>query len=135
MVGRFCRVIDIFSRSAKLSIYVPKFHWGFKYYILHITGSYFSCGLVFNVQNMSIMLNLDNSVSGSLLEVPFSGLLVLEIYPISYFKRGLCPVHGFLGSFEAVLIQCLLGNGQCKSVCFKIQHLRIWVSQESLHGL
>ena len=43
---QICRVIDIFSSSAKLGIYVPKFHWGFKYYILHIAGSYFPCGLL-----------------------------------------------------------------------------------------
>ena len=91
-------MIDIFSTSAKLGFYVPKFHWRFKYYILHVAGSYFSCGLVFNMQKMSIVLNLDNSISGSPLEVPFAGLLVLEIYPISYFKRGWHPIHGLLCS-------------------------------------
>ena len=83
-------VVDIFSSSAKLGIYVPKFHWRFKYYILHIARSYFSCSLVLNMQKMSVMLNLDNSVSGSPLEIPFAGLLVLEIYSITYLKRGWC---------------------------------------------
>ena len=54
---------------------------------------------------------------------------------ISYFKRVWHPVCGLLCSFEVVLIQHLLGDGQCESVCFKIQHSRIWVSQETLHGL
>ena len=89
----------------------PKFHWRFKYYILHIARSYFSCGLVFNMQKMSVVLNLDNSVSGSPLEIPFSGLLLLEIYSVTYLKRGWCPVHGLLCSFEVILIQHLLGNG------------------------
>ena len=127
-------MVDKFSSSAKLGIYAQKFQWHLKYYILHIARSYFSCGLVFNMQKMSIMLNMDNSVSGSALEIPFSGLFVLKIYPISYFKREWCPVHGFLCSFEVVLIQHFLGHGQCESVCFKIQHSRIWVSKESLHG-
>ena len=35
------KVIDIFSTSAKLCIYVPKFYWRFKYYILHIARPYF----------------------------------------------------------------------------------------------
>ena len=33
-------MVDIFSNSAKLCIYVPKFYWGFKYYILHIARPY-----------------------------------------------------------------------------------------------
>ena len=95
-------MVDIFSNSAKLGIYVPKSHWRFNNYIIYIAGSYFSCGLVFNMQKMSIMLNLENSVSGSPLEILFARLLVLEIYPISYLKRGWCPVHGLLCSFEAI---------------------------------
>ena len=43
--------------SAKLGIYVPKFHWRFNYNILHVARSYFSCGLVFNMQKMSVVLN------------------------------------------------------------------------------
>ena len=104
-------MVDIFSSSAKLGIYVPKFHWRFKYYILHIARSYFSCGLVFNMQKMSIALNLDNSVSGSQLEIPFARLLVLEIYSITYLKRGWYHVHGLLCGFEVILIQRLLGDG------------------------
>ena len=127
MVGRFAGWLINFPG-------LPNWVWQFKYYILHIARLYFVCGLVFNMQKMSIVLNLDNSVSGSPLEIPFAGLLLLEIYPITYFKRGWCPVQGLLCSFEVILIQCFLGNGQCKSVCFKIQQSRIWVSQESLHG-
>ena len=128
-------MVNIFSSSAKLGVYVPKFYWRFKYYILHVVRSYFSCGLVFNMQKMSGTLNLDNSVSRSPLKIPFSRVLVLEIHPISSFKRGWCPVHGLLCNFEVIFIESLLGNGQCESVCFKIQHSRIWVSQEMLHGL
>ena len=110
--GRYiCRVIDIFCSSVTLGIYVPKFHWRLKYYILHIARLYFSCGLVFNMQKMSVMLNSDNSVSESSLEVPFAGLLVLETHSITNLKRGWCPVHGLLCDFKTVLIQCLLGNG------------------------
>ena len=61
------------------------------------------------------------------------GCLFLK-YTLSYFKRGWCPVQGLLCSFEAIFTQHLLGDGQGKSVCFKIQHSRIWVSQKSLHG-
>ena len=106
-----CKVVDEISSSAKLGIYVPKLHWWFKYYILHIARSHFSCGLVFDMQKVSIMLNLDNSVSGSPLEIPFTGLFVLKIYPISYFKRGWCPVQGLLYSFEVIFIEHLLGDG------------------------
>ena len=134
MVGRFTGWLIYFPALPNGVSMYQKFHWWFKYFILHIARLYFPCGLDFNMQKMSITLNLDNSVSRSPLEIPFAGLLVLEIYPISYFKRGWCPDHGLLCSFEVVLNQHLLGNGQCKSVCFKIQHSRIWVSKELLHG-
>ena len=101
-------MVDKCSDSAKLGVYVQEFHWQFKYYILYAAGSYFSCGLVFNMQKVSIMLILDNSVSRSPLEVPFARLFVLEIYPISYFKRGWYPIQSLLCSFEAVLIQHFL---------------------------
>ena len=41
-VGKICRMVDIFSSSAKLGIYIPKFYRRFKNYILHVVGSYFS---------------------------------------------------------------------------------------------
>ena len=56
------------------------------YYILHITRSYFSGSLVFDVQKMSIVLNLDNSVSMSPFEIPLAWLFVLTIYPVTYLE-------------------------------------------------
>ena len=109
-------MVDKFSSSAILGIYVPKFHWQFKYCILHIARLYFASGLVFNMQKMSIVLNFDNSVSGSPPEIRLAGLLVLEIYTITYFKRGWCPVQSLLCSFEVIFIQPLLGNDQCECV-------------------
>ena len=48
--------------------------------ILHVAGSDFSCGLVFDVQVASFALNPDDSVSCSPFEVPFSWGFVFEIY-------------------------------------------------------
>ena len=78
----------MFSSSGKLGIYVPKFHWRFKYYILQIARSSFSSGLVFNMQKMSIMLNLDNSVSGSPLEIPLLGCFFLKYTLSPILKEG-----------------------------------------------
>ena len=111
MVGKF-------SSSAKLGIYLPKFHWQFKDYIPHVARLYFSCGLVFNRQKMSVMHNLDNSVSGPLLEIPFAGLFVLKICPISYFKRGWCPSRVFcavLKQFSSNVFLEMANVSQCTS--------------------
>ena len=57
--GRYiCRVVDVSPSSAKLCIYIPEFYGWFQDDILHITGSYFSSGLVFNMQEMSVVLNI-----------------------------------------------------------------------------
>ena len=56
------------------------------------------------------------------------GCLFLKYTHISYLKRGWCPVHGLLCSFEAILIQCIfLVMANAESMCFKIQHSRIWI--------
>ena len=85
---QICRMVDIFSTSAKLCIYIPKFYRRFENYILHAAGSYFSGCLVFYVQEVSITLTSDNSVTWSPLEVPLAGLLVFEIYPVTNHKGG-----------------------------------------------
>ena len=128
-------MVDIFSSSAKLCIYIPKFYRRFENYILHIAGSYFSGCLVFYVYEVTVMLNLDNSVTWSPLEVPLARLLVFEIYPVTNLEGGWLSVHGLLSSFEAIFIQCLLCNNQGKPVSFKVDHSRVWISQNLLHGL
>ena len=103
-------MVDIFSSSVKLDVYIPKFYRRFKYDILHIAGSYFSSCMVFYVQQVSIALNSDNSVTWSPLEVPLAGLLVFKIYPVTYLEGEWLSVHGLLCGFEAVHIKCLLSN-------------------------
>ena len=51
-----------------------------------IARSDFSSGLIFYVDEMSVMLNEDNSVSRSPLEVPFARLLIFEVDTVSYLK-------------------------------------------------
>ena len=128
-------MVDILSSSAKLCIYIQKFYRRFENYVLYIAGSYISGCLVFYVQEMSIILNLDNSVTWSPLDVPLAGLLVFEIYPITNLEGGWLSVHGLLSSFEAIFIQCLLSNSQGEPVSLKVDHSRVWISQKALHRL
>ena len=83
-------MVVIFSSSAKFFIYVPKFHWRFKDYILHIARLYFAGSLVFDVQKMSVMLNHDNSVSGSPFEIPLAWLFVPKYTLSPILKDGGC---------------------------------------------
>ena len=90
---QICGVVDKFSSSAKFGVYIPEFNRWFQYYILHITGSYFSSSLVFNVKEVFVTLNLDNPISRSPFEVPFARLLFFEIYSVilSWRKVVSCP--------------------------------------------
>ena len=63
--GQISGVVDISPSSTKLSVYIPEFYWWFQDNVCNIARSYFSSGLVFNMYEMSIMLNVDNSISGS----------------------------------------------------------------------
>ena len=97
-------VVYVFSSSAKLCINIPKFYWRFKYNILHVARSYFSGSLVFNLQKMSVVLNLDNSVSRSPFEIPLAWLFVLKIDSVAYVEGWWFPVHGLLCSLEVIFI-------------------------------
>ena len=57
--------INIVSSSAKLSFNSPELYWGFQDDVCNIAESYFSCGLVLYVNEMSVLLYVDNSVSRS----------------------------------------------------------------------
>ena len=59
------RVINIVAGSAELGVNIPELDGRFHYNVCDIAGSYFSCSLVFNVDEMSIALNTDNLISGS----------------------------------------------------------------------
>ena len=102
--GKICRVVDISSSCTELSVYIPKFCGWFQYDISYIAGSYFSSGLVFNIYEMSIVLNGDNSISRSPFKVPFARLFVFEVYMISYLEGWFFLCHCLLGCFKSVLI-------------------------------
>ena len=55
--------VAVSPSSAKLSIYIPELYGWFQYDILYITGMQFSGCLVFYMQEMSVMLNAENSIS------------------------------------------------------------------------
>ena len=97
--GQICRVVNISPSSTELGVYVPEFYCWFQYNVCDIATSCFSSGLVFNMYEMSIILNADNSISGSPFQVPFARLLVFKIHSISYLE----------GWF--VSCQCLLSQG------------------------
>ena len=63
--GQIGRVINISLSSTKLSMYIPEFYWWFQDDVWNIARSYLSSGLVFDMYEMSIVLNADNSISGS----------------------------------------------------------------------
>ena len=86
------RVVDELAGSSKFWVHISSFTDWFKDNILNITGSDFSCSLVFDVQVASFALNPDDSVSCSPFEVPFSWGFVFEIYSISYFESWFSSV-------------------------------------------
>ena len=84
-------MISILTGSAKLGVNVPELNGRFKNYIFDVAGLCFSCGLVFDVDVMSIALNMDNPVSRSPLQIPFAWLFVFEVYTISNLKGWVIP--------------------------------------------
>ena len=79
-------MVDVTTGSSKLGIDVPELDRWFENDILYIAGSDFPSGLVFYVDEVSITLNVDNLVSRSPLEVPFSWLFVFEVDSVSYLE-------------------------------------------------
>ena len=61
------------------------------------TRLYLSCGLVFNVDVMSITLNTNNLVSGPPLQIPFAWLLIFEVYTVSNFEVWIGSRGSLLG--------------------------------------
>ena len=92
------------TSPSELGVNVPKFNRRFEDDVHDIARSDFSSGLIFYVDEMSIALNADNSVSRSPLEVPFAGLLIFEVDTVSYLKSWFVSCHGLLGSCKSVLI-------------------------------
>ena len=102
-------MIDIAAGSAKLSVNLPEFNRRFKYDVLDIAGSCSACGLIFNVDVMSVMLNTNNLVSGSPLQVPLAWLFIFEVYTISNVKGWVVSGNSVLRGCEPVFVQCFLG--------------------------
>ena len=105
-------VVDELAGSPKFWVHIPQFADWLKDNVLNITGSDFSCGLVFDVQVASFVLNPDDSISCSSFEVPFSWGFVFEINSISHFESWFCSVCHFFCSEKSVFIQVFLCYGQ-----------------------
>ena len=132
---QICRVVDIFSSSAKLGIYVPKFHWRFNY-ILHVAKSILFLWLGFSTCTKCPSCSIWTILYPGLpLRSHLLGCLFLKYTLSPILKEGgvlsmvFCAV---LGQFPSNVFLAM-ANAQC--MCFRIQHSRIWISQESLHGL
>ena len=74
-----CEMVDVFPCSAKLHFNISKFNWWLKYYIFDVAWSCFSSSLIFDMKIMSIMLNMDNSISRHPLQVPLPSLFCESI--------------------------------------------------------
>ena len=83
-----------------MGVYIAEFYWWFQYNICDIARSCFSIGLVFDMYEMSIMLNVDNPISRSPFQVPLARLLVFEIYTISYLEGWFVSCHCLLSSLN-----------------------------------
>ena len=103
-------MINIFACSAKLSIYVPKFYRWFQDHIFHVAGADLACGLVFDMKEVSVMLNADNPISWLPFQVPFARLCILEVHSVTNFEGGWCAVYSLVGSLESIFIKCFLCN-------------------------
>ena len=76
--GQISRMVNKVASSAKLGVNIPKLNRRFQNNICHIAGSCFSCGLIFNVDEMSIALNTDYLITGSPLCSHLLGCLFLK---------------------------------------------------------
>ena len=62
---QICMVVNISPSSTELGVYIPEFYGQFQYDISYIAWLYFPSSLVFDIDEMSIALNADNSISKS----------------------------------------------------------------------
>ena len=97
---QICRVVNISSSYTELSVYIPKFYGWFQYNICYIARSYFASSLVLDMYEMSIVLNVDNSISRSHLP----GCLFLKVYMIPYLEGWYFSCHCLLSCLNSVLI-------------------------------
>ena len=63
-----CRMAYELSCSAKLVIHIPQLKQWFMHNILYLTRLDLSCGLIFNVKVLAIMLYMDSPIPGSTLQ-------------------------------------------------------------------
>ena len=87
---------DIGTGSAKLGVNIPEFGRRFQNYVGDIAGPCFSCGLVFDVDVVSIVLNTNNLVTRSPLQIPFAWLFIFKIYTVSNLKDWVVPGRSLL---------------------------------------
>ena len=71
-------VVNVSSSSTELSVYVPKFYGWFQYDTSHVARSYFPSELVFNMYEMSVMLNVENLYPGLHFKSHLPGCLFLK---------------------------------------------------------
>ena len=81
-----CRMVYNFSCSAKVGIHIPQLDCWFMHSILYITRMGLSCGLIFNMQVVSIMLYADNAISCSQFQIPLVRLFISKINSVSHLK-------------------------------------------------
>ena len=101
-------MINIVAGSSKLSVNVPELNRRFKDDVLDIAGSCSAGGLVFYVDVMSIVLNTNNLVSRSPLQIPLAWLFIFEVHMISNVEGWVVSGYSVLRGSEPVLIQCFL---------------------------
>ena len=104
-------MINIAAVSAELSVNVPELNRRFKDDVLDIAGSCSACGLVFYVDVMSVVLNTNNLISGSPLQIPLAWLFIFEVHMISNVEGWVVSGYSVLRCCEPVLIQCFLCYG------------------------
>ena len=121
------------SCSAKQGISISCINWRLMYNILPITRSCLSCGLIFNMNIMSIMLYMDNPISSSPFQISFSRWLVFEMYSVSNFEVWCRLVCNLLWNSEFVFIQCFLCYDLSQIMHFQVMMSRIWVIKKALH--
>ena len=97
-------MIDIAAGPVELSVNVPELNRRFKDDVLDIAGSSSARGLVLYVDVMSIVLNTNNPVSGSPLQIPLAWLFIFEVYMISNVEGWVVSGYSVLRGCEPVLV-------------------------------
>ena len=122
MVGRFA---EWFMKFPTPPNWVSIFHRMIGYWcnnILEITWLGLSCNLIFNMKVVSIMLCIDNPISGSPFQVPFARLFIFEVNSVCDLKDRYRMIYCLLCIFNLFSSDVFLSMDSARWCTSRFRH-------------